>query len=1092
MLDADAAFKASFLSYVSSSILLSRIVNDGAENSIIGTSPETGGDGSSSRTPPKPSHDHLRARSEHVVACSRLLELARVALLRASRELISCASSVTSYSGMPLVLSCVPTQALIDGTYLDDTGEDEDFDATDNEDLNMLTGGKLFGTSLPPLLTTAHFSVSVSSASRAARINVASVRKAVDNSRLLQAEAGIALDRFSEAVLALSEGKVVNRDRPQSSPPGSARTKKGLSIIERETENAFRRPLQSAKKHGGLNASASSPSIRRDADAVGVISAARKTANAQRKSDRAGVEDAEMMEKRRTGLKLYIEQRRAQRLAIQALGTDEDVQRARESVRLVDETTSSESIPFSGEDERNVLSALATILAAKGEESAGVEDGSVSSLNSSFSAALATLSASLSSSAAIAAESAKSVFAVEKMTSPPGYRAAVAAAGGSVQTGSVSGSLSLSAIKPPPGTKDAVRAAQIALKKTPHTRKSNVSELLSTVAGSLAKTVASATRDGLHVFNTPAMRRHTSAHRTVAMERKGIDTADSYIRKFKSHMAEEGLEKNETGTDGQGSVLVGKKVLEIAMKRAASNEPTVKVTGTETIKDHKALVHHLHVRTWDDALEDGTVSMILNAWAFEFLVSHHRHPTPEERAVKQDELQHEHAVKPHLEADSSLAAKTLLRRSASVGYEIIHPIVEDQEEIDKLGSEAHRVKTVDHNLLPPTSSSLSKGLKVWDEVMSSPSLSVADLTLMSPVQANTLRGFSARSPFVSSSSSSSSAAPPPLPPASASRGLSLLTEAHLLSAQKAPVIDTVTGQPVTDPLSLVQASSSSKPKVIVPWIAPSPWNSGTVHEKEKLKAPSYQSKRKTPSNATRSVSETQLEATTSPHKHLNPRPTTGLVETTTSLANNDTVDVPVLKVNLTSPASSPVTSPTAEPPITTHLPFGAEHGHVHVAHTSQEARNEHVLTRKSSNHSFAAAGMSGAVIAGALGVGSLTTFGKGKSLVSTMSNASLLVSPRRLILHKMKASAIHARASAAAATAKILSPSKLASPKFKSIKSPNVHSKGASALKASIIRGGGVKKTTDVIEPTSTVAPPSALLALAAQSVETMMDAIES
>lgn len=1091
MLDADAAFKASFLSYVSSSILLSRIVNDSAEHSIIGTTPETGGDGSSSRTPPKPAQDPQRARSEDVVACSRLLELARVALLRASKELISCASSVTSYSGMPLVLSCVPTQALISGSYLDDTGDDEDFDASDNEDLNMLTGGKLFGSKLPPLLTTAQFSVSVSSASRAARINVAGVRKAVDNSRLLQAEAGIALDRFSEAVLALSEGKVINRGRPQSTPPGSARTKKGLSIVEQETENAFRRPLHSAKKHAGgaLHSSASSPSLRSGADAIGVISAARKNANAQRKSDRAGVEDAENMEKRRAGLRLYIEKRRAQRLAIQALGTDEDVQRATESARLSD--PSSSSLPFSSEDERNVLSALATILAAKGDESVVTEDGSISSLNSSFSAALATLSASLSSSAAIAAESAKSVFAVEKMSSPPGYRAAVAAAGTSAQ----SGSQNVSSIKPIPGSKDAVRAAQIALKKTPHVRKSNVSELLSNAAESFAKTVASATKEGMHVFKTPAIRRHTSAHRTVAMERKGVDTADSYIRKFKSHMAEEGIENPENV--GPGDVLVGKKVLEIAMKRAATNEPTVKVTGTETIKDHKQLVHHLHVRTWNDALDDGTVSMIMNAWAFEFLVSHHRHPTPEERAIKQDELQHEHAVKPQFDADSSLAVKTILRRSVSVGYDILNPIIDDQSEIDQLAQEAHRTKTVDHNLLPPTSASLSKGLKIWDEVMSSSSLSVADLSLVSPLQPTSSArstGFSASSS--SSSSSSAVAHPPPPPPPSASRGLSLLNEAQLLSAQKAPVIDTVTGQPVTDTLSLVQPSSSSKSKVVVPWVPPIAWNSGTLHEKEKLKAPSYQSKRKGASSATSSqLVDSHRESSneqTSPHKHLNPRPTTGLVETTISTTSHEHIDVPVLKVNLASIAPSPLPSPSSEPPVTTHLPFGAEHGHVHVAHTSEEARAERALSRKTSLHSFAAAGMSGAVIAGAIGVGSLTTFGGGKS-----SNPALLVSPRRLILHKMKASAVNARANAAAATAKMLSPPKLKSPRLKAIKSPapasSRNSGGTdSAIKASVIRGGGGgKKTTDLIEPAAS-AQPTALMALAAQSVENMMEAIET
>lgn len=1095
MLDADAAFKASFLSYVSSSILLSRIVNDNAENAMIGTTPETGGDGSSSRTPPKPLHDPHQARSEHMVACTRLLELARVSLLRASKELISCASSVTSYSGMPLVLSCVPTEALISGSYLDDTGDDDDFDSSDNENLNMLTGGKLFGSKLPPLLTTAQFSVSVSSASRAARINVAGVRKAVNNSRLLQAEAGIALDRFSEAVLALSEGKVVNRERPQSTPPGSSRTPKGLSIMEQDAENALRRPLYSAKKHGGgknaHNTSASSPALRRGADAVGVISAARKSANAQRKSDRTGVEDAENMAKRQAGLKLYIEQRRAQRLAIQALGTDEDVQRAKESARLAD--TPSSSLPFTSEDERNVLSALATILAAKGEESVMTDDGSISSLNSSFSAALATLSASLTSSAALAAESAKSAFAVEKMSSPPGYRAAVAAAVNSTQSSSATGSMSSN--KPIPGSKDAIRAAQIALKKTPHIRKSGVSELLSNVAGSFAKSVASATKDGMHVFNTPAMRRHTSAHRTVAMERKGIDTADSYIRKFKSHMAEEGIEK--TDNEGPGDVLVGKKVLEIAIKRAATNEPPVKVTGNETIKDHKALIHHLHVRTWDDALDDGTVSMIMNAWAFDFFVSHNRHPTPEERAVKQDELQHEHAVKPQLEGDSSLAAKTLLRRSASVGYEILHPIVDDQIEIDHLAQEAHRTKTVDHNLLPPTSSSLSKGLKVWDEVMSSSSLSVADLSLVSPVHSSSQprsTGFSARTP---SSSSSSSAVPPP-PPPSASRGLSLLNEAQLLSAQKAPVIDTVTGQPVIDTLALVP--SSTKSKVVVPWVPPAPWNSGTVQEKEKLKAPSYQSKKKASTPAVNSqqnlsTSESQQESTnepSSPQKHLNPRPTTGLVETTISATSHERVDVPVLKVNLASVAPSPVSSPTSEPPVTTHLPFGASHGHVHVAHTSEEAREERALTRKTSLHSFAAAGMSGAVIAGAIGVGSLTTFG-GKS-----TNATLLVSPRRLILHKMKASAVHARANAAAATARMLSPSKLKSPRLKGMKSPaptaNKSGSNTDSIKASIIQAGSSgNKTTELIEPvaTSLSTPSTALMALAAQSVENMMEAIE-
>ena len=148
---ADIALRTAFASYNSSSVLLNRIVNDGnveadaAAAASAATSFSAAAAfseaalptpaaraaaavalGSPLSPPPAPAAMGRLELSAQLIACGRLKEAARLSLLRASRELEGAAQAVSGYSGRTVVLSCVPTKALLDGAFLhelDDTGQ---------------------------------------------------------------------------------------------------------------------------------------------------------------------------------------------------------------------------------------------------------------------------------------------------------------------------------------------------------------------------------------------------------------------------------------------------------------------------------------------------------------------------------------------------------------------------------------------------------------------------------------------------------------------------------------------------------------------------------------------------------------------------------------------------------------------------------------------------------------------------------------------------------------------------------------------------------------------------------------------------------
>jgi len=146
---ADVALRTAFASYISSSVLLNRIVNDGnvdadaaaaASAAAFSAVAESASPAPAARAaaavalglpsspPPAPAPAAMGRLelSAQLIACGRLKEAARLSLLRASRELESAAQAVSGYSGRTVVLSCVPTKALLDGAFLhelDDTGQ---------------------------------------------------------------------------------------------------------------------------------------------------------------------------------------------------------------------------------------------------------------------------------------------------------------------------------------------------------------------------------------------------------------------------------------------------------------------------------------------------------------------------------------------------------------------------------------------------------------------------------------------------------------------------------------------------------------------------------------------------------------------------------------------------------------------------------------------------------------------------------------------------------------------------------------------------------------------------------------------------------